>query len=264
MPVQRMALIHLAGAPLALMLFLSCSQPGETEIARGNVLVSTGKKSEAEAAYRAASLAAPKRSRPLELLGHVLADQNKKTEARAAYEKALALSPDALEAHIGLARLDADEGQMDQALDRLGKLLEHQKDNLYARLSRANLALKRGGPQDAELAIQDTAFAMRIDDKNPSVLYTRGSAFLAAGKLPEAAEAFGLLVTRHPGSPLGYYGTARVQATRGDKPGALAQLKEARGRSLNSATWNAAEVLKDPAFTALLADPEFAAHVQVL
>jgi predicted Zn-dependent protease len=259
-PIPRMKTLCVLALATA---WMGCSQPGETEIARGNILASTGKLDEAAAAYKAAATAAPKRSRPLELLGHVLSDQNKLAEARLAYEQAINITPDALEANIGLAKLDAEEGKMDEAVRRLDALLEQQKDNLYALLSRANLLVKRNAPGDAERAIQDTAFAMRIDEKNPSVLYARGTAFLAAGKPQEALEAFALLTQRHPQSPLGYYGTARVRGTQGDKAGALAQLKETRSRTRDAKTWKPSEVLSDTAFQAFKEDPEFAASVPI-
>jgi tetratricopeptide (TPR) repeat protein len=246
---------------LSLLGVLGCSQPGETDIARGNVLASRGALAEAASAYLAASRAAPNRARPSELLGHVLFDQGRFQESRLAYEEALRRSDTSLEARIGLARLDAEEGKLDAAIERLSQLLAQQPDNLFARLSRANLAIKRATPQDLETAIQDTAFAMQIDARNPSVLYGRGQAFLASKQLEEASASFELLAQAHPQSALGPYAQARLAAVRGDKAKAILSLKEARSRS--SGTWKPDEVLRDPLFAPLKDDPEFLAAIQV-
>jgi hypothetical protein len=134
------------------------------------------------------------------------------------------------------------------------------------------VAIRRGKAGDAELAIQDTAQAMRIDKKNSSALYTRGCAFIAAkendaGWKAKAEEAFHLLEQEHPDSPLAAYGRARAAAalTTPDKPAVLANLREARQRAerggeLNGG-WKAQEVKSDPAFRALKDDSDFTAVV---
>jgi predicted Zn-dependent protease len=172
----------------------------------------------------------------------------------------------ALEAQIGLARLDAEEGKLDGALSTLADVLARHPDNLYALLSHANLSIRRDRPGDAEAAIVDTARALQIDQKNPSALYTRGCAFIAAKAVDaswaaKAEEAFHLLDERQPGSPLSAYGRARLDAAQMNKPGVLAHLKEARERSQKVGTlaggWNATEVKGDPAFRAFREDADF-------
>jgi len=203
----------------------------------------------------------------------VLFDLHRFPEALAAYQDAERAEPQAaLEARIGRARIDAEEGRLDDAFAALGEVLTRNPDNLYALLSRANVAIRRSHPGDAELAVQDTALAMRIDKKNASALYTRGCAFIAAkegdpGWQSKADEAFGLLEREHPGSPLAAYGRARAAAARAtpDKPAVLANLREARQRAerggeLNGG-WKAQEVKADPAFHALKDDSDFAAVV---
>lgn len=239
-----------------------CQEPGATEVARGNVLASRGQYDEAVAAYRAAAAAAPRSARPLELLGHLLQDRGRGAEARAAYQHAVQLEPEqALEARLGLAKLDASEGKLDDAIRRLGEVLQRQKGNLFALLSKAQLELKRAGPKDAEAALEDTAQAMAIDQKNAPVLYTRGLAFLAAGQPEQAAEAFQLLQQAHPSSPLWAYGLAKVAAARADRQGVLDRLKEAKDRAAPQSGWSLDEVKKDPAFAALREDPAFSAVV---
>src|SRR5260370_22685191 len=107
--------MHLRVASIAaLCLFLSgaCVEPGQTEIARGNVLASQKKFEEALAAYRRAAEAAPHKARPRELLGHLLFDLGPSADARAAYAAALKLEPgNALEPQIGPARLDSEAGR---------------------------------------------------------------------------------------------------------------------------------------------------------
>ncbi|HEY8210333.1 MAG TPA: tetratricopeptide repeat protein [Myxococcaceae bacterium] len=247
-------------ATAAALILAGCQEPGTAEIARGNVLASRGQYDEAIASYRAAATAAPKSARPLELLGHLLMDRGRNAEARAAYQQAIQVQPkDSLEARLGLAKLDATEGKLDDAIGGLQAVLEQQPGSLYALLSRAQLELKRARPGDVEQALQDTALAMKVDQKNASVLYTRGLAFLAAGQPDLAAEAFRLLEKAHPKSPLWAYGLAKVAMAKGDRPVALDLLRQARERAAPESGWSAAEVRKDPAFAPLKDDPAFAA-----
>jgi len=175
-----------------LAVWAACTQPGQTEIARGNVLATRKDFEGALQAYRAAAEAAPNRAHPRELLGHLLFDSGRRAEARAAYQDALRVEPEAaLEARLGLARLDAEAREFDRALERLNEVLEKQPNNLYALLSRASLELRAGGAEAAQRAISDTAKAMAIDQKSSAVLFLRGSSFLAAGSLAEAEAALG-------------------------------------------------------------------------
>src|SRR6266852_875637 len=119
-----------------LVLVAGCSEPGQTEIARGNVLASQKKYADALAAYQAAAAAQPRRAHPQELAGHLLFDLGRSAEARIAYQEAVKREPqDALEAKIGLARLDAEDQRFDDALQRLNGILEKNPQNLYALLS---------------------------------------------------------------------------------------------------------------------------------
>jgi tetratricopeptide (TPR) repeat protein len=238
---------------------LACTEPGSTEIARGNVLASQKKFEEAIAAYRAGALAAPARARPRELLGHVLFDRGELKGAREAYEDALRVEPKAaLEARIGVARLDAEENKLDDAMGRMDELLKEQPKNVYALLSRATLALRRGNPGDAQQAVLDTANAMAVDEKNASVLYTRGCAFLATRDFDKAAEGFALLEKQHPGSPLPAYGRARIAGAKAEKLQALSNLELARVKSASlPGGWRSEEVRRDPAFAQWREDPEF-------
>jgi len=254
-------MLRIAIATAAALTFLAgCQEPGTAEIARGNVLASRGQYDEAAAAYRAAAAAAPKSARPLELLGHLLTDRGRGAEAREAYQRAVQVQPsDSLEARLGLARLDAAEGKLDGAIAELTEVLGQQRGNLFALLSRAQLQLKRGKPGDVEAALQDTAQAMMVDQKNAPVLYTRGLAFLAANQPDQAAEAFALLEKAHPKSPLWAYGRAKAAMAKGDRAGALDALGKARERAAPESGFSAADVRKDPAFAPLKDDPAFAA-----
>ena len=237
----------------------ACAEPGQTDLARGNVLASQRKLDQAAEAYRKAAKAVPGRARPRELLGHVLFDQQKWSEARAAYEEALGVEPaKALEAEIGLARLDAEQGNVPGAFDRLGKVLERAPENLYARLSRANLAMRRAAEGDARLALDDTAFAIKVDPANAAVLYTRGCAFIAARDLVQAKQAFDQLALGSPKSPLAPYGMARAAGAASDRTEVIHNLREARSRAKSSpGSWKPAEVRQDPAFKFMKDDPDF-------
>lgn len=251
--------------PLLLLLLVApgCQEQGQTEIARGNILASRGQVDEAAAAYRAAADRAPRDATPRLLLGNLLADHGRADEARAAFEDALRVDPKALEAKLGLARLHVARGEIDPAIALLSEVIDADQGNLYALLSRAQLSLRRGGPTDVERALQDTARAMMVDERNASVLYTRGLAFLAAGKPDEASEAFRLLGKAHPRSPLSSYGLAKVAASRGDLDGALAALKESREKAggMGPTAWKPEEVRQDPSFVRLREHPQFSAVV---
>jgi tetratricopeptide (TPR) repeat protein len=248
---------------VGLLLPGGCADPGQTEIARGNVLAARNQFEAALDAYRAAARTAPHKARPRELMGHLLFDLGRAPEARAAYEEAVEVEPKgALEARIGLARLDAEDRNFEGALARLRQVLEEQPNNLYALLSRANVAIRRGGPQDAELAIADTAKAMLVDPKSAAVLYTRGTSFIAGGRLEEAAETFRLLQKAHPDLPLAWYGQARLAAIHRDREATLSNLREARGKAEKGSTaWDPRQILSDPDFRFLRDDPQFAAIV---
>ncbi len=245
----------------ALELWAACAQPGQTEIARGNVLASRKDFNGALEAYRAAARVVPGKAHPRELLGHLLFDLGRPAEARLAYEDAVRVEPDAaLEARIGLARLDANEHDLDRAVERLSQVLERQPNNLYALLSRASVELQRGSALDTDRAIADTAKAMAIDQKSGAVLYLRGSSFLAAKQFDQAERAFRLLERTHPNLPLAWYGYARLASARGDKASALGQLRVAREKARAHADeWNSDAILRDPTLQSLKDDPEFAA-----
>lgn len=256
---------HILGSTLPLFIAVgicaSCTQPGQTEIARGNVLASRKDFGGALEAYRAAAQAAPGKAHPREVLGHLFFDLGRWAEARDAYEDAVRVEPQAaLEARIGLARLDAEEHDLDRAVERLSQVLDRYPNNLYALLSRASLELKRANARDVERAIADTAVGMAIDQRNNAVLFLRGSSFLAAGRFDDAEAAFRLLERAHPNIPLAWYGYARMATARGDKATALRQLRIAREKArARSDEWNSGAVLRDPALESLAGDPEFAA-----
>jgi len=247
-------------AATSLALFASCSQDGQADIARGNVLASRGRLEEAERAYRAAAAAAPRDPRPRELLGHLLFDRHQGAGARAAYQDALALDRDSVEALIGLARVDAGEGHPGAAMDWLGRVLARSPDNLYALLSRANLALQRRAPTDVEQALADTARAMTVDPRHPAVLSARARTLLAARDPEGALEVAALLERAHPESPLGPYSRAQVAAAQGDAALALNELRAARQKA--GSAWRPAEVRADPSLAGISADPGFTLLLQ--
>ncbi len=256
---MRLIRLLLLACPLA----LGCTEPGQTEIAKGNVFASKGELDKAIEAYKAASAAAPTKARPHELIGHVYFDQKKYEKARAAYETALRIEPQvAIEAKIGLARIAADEARgdekkLDEAIERLTDVLKTQPQNVYALLSRANLYMRRAKEGDLDGAIEDTAKAMAIDERNASVLYTRGCAFLAKKDPKGARELFEKLAKTHPASPLAPYGLARVAAFEGKVTDALLLLREAKEKGEGKKGWNPDEVREDTAFRAMKDNEQF-------
>ncbi len=238
----------------------ACSDAGQAELARGNVLASQKKLEPAAEAYREAARALPGKARPLELLGHVLFDLGQRPEARAAYAGAAKAEPGlAIDAEIGLARLDAEEGKLAEALTRLDDTLKTHADSLYARLSRANLLMRRGADGDARRALEDTEAALVTDPANAAALYTRGCAFIAAHQIEPARQAFLRLERADAASPLSSYGLARAAGAANDRAEAIHHLREAKRRARAVAgAWKPDQVRADPAFRFMQDDADLA------
>lgn len=244
-------------APLLVAALAACQDPAAPLLARGNVLVNSGRAAEALEAYHAAAQANPKSGIALERIGDVSSDLGRRDEAKVAYAEALSLDAKNVSARASYARLLAQGGNVAGARDELSKVLEVAPTNLYARLSRGQLAMKAG---DLKAALADFEFAAHEKGDDATTLYELGIALLADAQQEAAERTFNRLVDLHPESPAGWYGRARVKLAQGDRAAALAAARESASRVPEDAR---RAVLADLG-TRELPDADLAARVKAL
>ena len=237
--------------PAILLVLLACACTGDSaapHLARGNVLVNNGKREEAAKEYREAARLAPRSALARERLGDTLYDLGRKDEALAAYRDATRVDPGSPTPHIGAARVLSDQGDLTAARAELTAALDRAPSNLFALLSRGNLASRAG---DKKAALADYALAVHLKSDNIPALYQYGLALLDDGQVPEAGATFDRIIKNAPDSPEGYYGRARVFATRGEGAFAAEALAEAFKRVAADARSRLAEQgLQGPALEA--------------
>lgn len=240
------------------LLVFGCEGKGEALVARGNALAAKGELDEAAKAYDEGAKLLPNDSRPLELLGNVKLEVRDVGAARIAFEQALKINPSSVDSLLGLGRLEGQAGRLDQALQYLAQAVDKAPDRQDVRSWRAAYLVTRGAPADVELALKDVDHALSAQPDDPSALYVRGNALIAAKKYDDAKKSFEALAAAAPTSALADYGLARLAAAQGDRLGALAQLRAARDKSKNDPkALPGDEVRKDPAFRFLENDPDF-------
>ena len=239
---------------LALLGLAACHEQGQTHLARGNVLQNQGKLDLALVEYKAAAQDDASASTPWLRMGDILYGQGKKGQALAAYHQATARNPGQLDAWIGLARIQSEQGHDAEARASLDRALAVRPKNLFARLSRAQLALQDG---DVKAALEDARIASRLEDSSPSVLFVYGSAMAANKDYSGAEAAFERLESLDAHSPLAPYGRARLSLARGDRPGAIAALRQA----VALAPGEKGQLATDPTLALLRGDPAFDALV---
>jgi tetratricopeptide (TPR) repeat protein len=230
----------------------ACPSEGpQPHLARGNVLANQKRWEEALEAYRRAAEVAPANAHARERVADVLWELGRRDEALAAYRAGAQADPRAATPHIGAARALEAKGDLAGAREELSRALEKQPGNLFAMLSRGNLALRA---DDRKAAVDDFEAALRLDERNPSVLYALGGALIGSDA-KGAAEAFDALDRAAPDSPYAPYGRARLAAARGETDAAVAALREALRRRPELAT----ALFDAPELAPLRTDPRFAA-----
>ena len=251
-PMRPRAAAVFAAACLA----LGCSTAAERAMDEGNRLAAAGSLQQALEAFDRAQGAAPGDWRCAGLRGNVLYAMGRAADARRAWEQSLALAPgEATAAALGLARLEVDQGAPGAALARLDAVDPKVAATPAGETLRAQALLARAAPGDAEQALEAAQRALDRAPADPGALYAAGSAALALHRDSDAQARFAALLQKHPTSPLGPWGMARLAAARGLKSDAVLYLKDAR--KVAPGPWGPAAVRRDPAFAAWLDDPDF-------
>lgn len=240
-----------------------CLRGGEAKLREGNRAARDGRLEDAQKAFAAAAEALPGDPRPRVLLGNVLFELGRPDEARAAWREALAQAPDSRAAHLGLARLALDAQDAGAALETLGP--PGPADEVDATLAaeedtvRGLALLELGGAGDAERALAAADAALVHVPAHPEALYVRGGALLVLGRYSDAQAALEQLSSKHPSSPLGPYGLARLAAAQGRATDVLLHL--AAAKSAAGPAWRPERVAADPAFAFLSTSEGFLALV---
>ncbi|MGD0403655.1 MAG: tetratricopeptide repeat protein [Candidatus Acidiferrales bacterium] len=128
-------------------------------------------------------------------LGYAYTAMQKPAEAKAEYEKAISLDPKMAAAYqnLGLTLLTSDPAAAVAPLQKASELLP---ENARAKWL-LGTALEANGKLD--LAIEQYEAAKKLDDKDPDIRTSLGSALLKAGRPTEAEAAFREALSLHPG-----------------------------------------------------------------
>jgi cytochrome c-type biogenesis protein CcmH len=247
---------------LACAAALGCLGEGPARLREGNRAARDGRLEDARVAFEAAARALPADPRPRELWGNVLLELGRPEEAREAWQQALEVTPTAPGARLGLARLALDAQDAGAALEALGAAANAPGDTRLAADAAAvrSLALlARGRPFDAEAARVAADEALAKAPGHREALYARGGALLALGRLSDAQATLEELAVKHPSSPLGPYGLARLAAAQARATDVLLHL--AAARTAAGAAWRPERVAADPAFAFLSTSGGFLALV---
>ena len=203
-------------------------------------------------------LATKKDNVPLLILrGKALFELDRLYDARVDFDKAVALSKDAeprslSEAYLGLAMV-ATRGKDWAAARRQFEMLV--KASPKDAVSHLNVARTCVELKDLACAVAEGEEAAHLRGNDEPVLYTLGTIYVAADKLPEAEATFQHICEVIPGAATCPYGLAIVAAKKGDKAAALTQLREAVKRKLP----NPEKIALESAFASIKDDPEFLA-----
>ncbi|MBK8251963.1 MAG: tetratricopeptide repeat protein [Polyangiaceae bacterium] len=194
------------------------------------------------------------------LKGKALFELSKLDEAKASYEKAIDAGQNEdkrglIEAHMGLAMIASRAGDWKVARNHFEKIVE--ADEGKNAQSQLNLARACVSLKDMECALKHGELAGRMANTDEATLFTLGTVFLSAEKPAEAEKTFERICEVVPGAASCPYGIAMVAAHKGDKPRALAKLKEAIDRKVPEP----ARIVNEPWFSKIKDDPEFLALV---
>lgn len=242
--------------------FSGCLKAGEARLREGNQAARDGRLEDARKAFEAAAEALPDDPRPRELLGNVLFELGRPEDARAAWQQALAHDGQSHPAHLGLARLALDAQDAGAALEVLATPPGAAVDPALAAEEatvRGLALLERGNPGDAEGALVAADEALQHAPGHAEALYVRGGALLVLGRYSDAQSALDELSAKHPASPLGSYGLARLAAAQGRATDVLLHLNAAKTAA--GAAWRPERVAADPAFAFLSSSEGFLALV---
>ena len=198
------------------------------------------------------------------LKGKALFELSRLDEARNAYELALAQAeghdPHAfIDAHVGVAMIASRQGDWKRARTHFERVVEAHKDDRKGAPASAHLNVARAcvSLKDTQCAIHHAETAGHMAGNDEATLFTLGTVYLSADKPAEAEKTFQHICDVVPGAASCPYGVAMVAAKSGDKPRALAKLKEAIERKVPEPD----RIPNEPYFASIKDDPEFLALV---
>jgi tetratricopeptide (TPR) repeat protein len=234
-PLALFAAAVLAAAS-AVAADLPAKAPGATAadtLRRAEILVARHSWDAAITAYREAIAASPNDAALRNRLGICYQSKGDAKAARVAYKKALDLRKDYADAWNNLGTLDHARGKHKQAISAYGKAIQLDPNDAVFHKNLGAAWLARG---DVERALEAWSEAFRLD--------------------PAGAENDGIKV-RAAGVTLAqqYYLFAKLLAARGETEKALEYLVKAHAAGFS----DFGKVEQDGVFTALVADPRYAA-----
>lgn len=241
----------------ALSALCACQKPLDARLQAGDAAARAGKWEEARSQWTAATQLDARSPAAHAKLGAALWQLGLKDDAAVAWAQALTIEAGSEDALEGLARLDLERLDAGAAVGRLSTVQTPVATSFQLVLAQALLA--RGGPDDAASALASAQRAAASGLGDPEVDYLIGSAQIALRRFGDAQSTLEALQRRHPESPLGSYGLARLAAAQSRQTDALLHLSAARAAA--GSGWNPVRVAADPAFAFLIAAPEFKALV---
>jgi tetratricopeptide (TPR) repeat protein len=161
----------------------------------GNALMGLGRTSEAETAYRRASVLAPDLPEAMFGLGNALRD-GRPDEALAAYRRAIDLRPDFVEAIANLAGTYLAQGKPDQALRHwiLAARLRPTAVNLHLGAARSLVALDR--IDEASTILRGIGDLLSV---TPDELFEAGNLLAQMRRFDDAADLYRKILSAEPG-----------------------------------------------------------------
>lgn len=189
------------------------------------------------------------------LKGKALFELERYADAKIAFDSAISegesLGDKALtEAYLGLAMVAMRQQDFAAARASFQKLVDVDGKNHHARINLARICLQL---EDIACALTHGEEAGHVQGDSEEVLFTLGRIYCVAKKYDEAEKTFEHICEVVPGAASCPYGVALVAAQRGDKPRAVAKLREALEKKLP----NPDKLAEDPLLASLKGDPAF-------
>jgi tetratricopeptide (TPR) repeat protein len=154
-------------------------------------LAVSGKKSEAEQAFKQAIELDPRDINPYQGLAQLLVAENKRDESIETYKKAIEARPDVAGLHLVLGSLYEGGGDIDHAIEEYDKAIKLDPNLAAAKNNLAYLLAERGQDLNRALDLAQEAKAGLPDNASAAdtlgwVLYKKGAPAAAVGYLREA------------------------------------------------------------------------------
>ncbi len=193
---------------------------------RGAILTRIGRSDEARAAFEKALSLDPELARALFGLGALSLAAGDLGGAFGLFERAAASDPSDPGAAYSAAQILLAQGKEDEAVSRLRAIVARSPGQTGAANDLAWVLASRGQELDLALALAERAHRL---SPQPDVSDTLGWVHLQRGEIDAAVSAFEKAVAGKPQDPTLRYHLGLALARKGDRPRALATLKEALG-----------------------------------